>query len=221
MKLKFVKLLPLTFCFILVFSLVTLQNTFAQTRYYNPVCPYTPGSPGGTTPPGPTGPIGGVVNGVAQVPLYKQCDPRWGKLPYGPCGTICSSACGPSALAMVLSFYGKNTLPPDIVSRSVAGGFRICGSGTSWGMFSAVSSQYGMGATTITWEKAMELAGQAKPIIINVKGPSDFTSGGHFIVITGRVGDTLYFNDSGGRNVTQKSVSYTRQYWGGFATYVH
>ena len=137
--------------------------------------------------------------GCNNVPSYKQCDSAWGSTSYN-CGstTICSSGCGVTAAAMVLSFYGKNVDPAMMAQDSLSAGYRECNKGTSHGFFPYIAGKYGLqDENGISWSRAMELLKQGKPIIISGKGPIPFTSGGHYIVLTCYNSDgTISVNDS-------------------------
>lgn len=169
----------------------------------------------------PYGPIecqatGGAASGVGcnNVPIFRQCDSRWGWKIYGT-GTICTSACGPTSAAMVLKFYGKNVDPPTIASQSVAGGFRVPFQGTSPGLFPWIARRYGLrGSGEFGWSRAKQYLLQGKPVIARMRGPSMFTSGGgHYIVLTGINPDgTICINDPGPRKKTQATENQVRSY---------
>lgn len=139
--------------------------------------------------------------GCNNVPIFKQCDSRWGGNSYN-CGTttICSSGCGVTAAAMVLSFYGKNVDPAIMAQDSMDHGYRACGSGTSHGFFPYVAKEYGLkDENGISWSRAMDLLKQGKPIIVSGIGSPPFTSHGHFIVLTCYNSDgTISVNDPAG-----------------------
>lgn len=138
--------------------------------------------------------------GCNNVPIFKQCDSRWKNTNYGNCkgeSTICSSGCGVTSAAMVLTFYGKTVDPVLMAQESANNGHRICGAGTSHGFFPFIAKKYGLkNENGISWNRAMELLKQGKPIITSGKGPRPFSSGGHFIVLTCYNSDgTISVND--------------------------
>lgn len=171
----------------------------------------------GNTPSGCYGTASGI--GLNNVPLFKQGDPRWGSLAYNPPGvsgrTIRSSGCGPTSVAMVLSFYGKNITPDVAAKYSLAHGYRVEG-GTSGALACAMAKEYGLQCEDIgqNFNQAWSILKNGQPLILSVKGPSRFTSVGHFLVLTGMQGNTIYVNDSGGRNVQTASA-------GEIETYIH
>lgn len=156
----------------------------------------------------------GIPNGTAMVNgvvLYKQGDGApWAGNSYG-CGgtTIASSGCGVTSIAMVLATYGIQVTPADIAKYSLQHGYRICGQGTSWGIFDPVARAYGLpGAKALgtNINTIVDYLGRGYPVIASMKGPSKFTRGGHFIVLTGYSNGTFYINDPGGRNITQATA---------------
>ncbi len=165
-------------------------------------------------------------SGTNNVPYF--CQRNYGSVVYGKdcqdSPTIKSSGCGPTSLAMVLNFYGANEDPKSVASSFEAGGYRVCGSGSSYSGFTnstAVTSNNMQGEiipiadhTSITSHLQAD-----QPIIISV-GKSRFTNGGHFIVLTGINQDgTFSINDpnSGIQSAEPSEI------WGimKFAVYVH
>lgn len=124
--------------------------------------------------------------GCNNVPIFRQCDSKWGNISYG-CGntTICSSACGPTSAAMVLKFYGVNVDPKTTAAYSLSNGHRVCNAGTAYSLFPAIAKKYGLKAATgLSWESVVNYINQGKPVIVSGKGSKPFTSGGHFVVLT-------------------------------------
>ncbi len=139
---------------------------------------------------------------IPNVPLHKQTDSRWRNTPYGCGTTIRGAGCGPTALAMLISYYtGHNVFPDEVAALSLKYGHRVCGSGTAGRMLSDdnILGRYGLkGSYRVSpslrgWEDVLEKL-KYGPIIITV-GPSIFTGQGHYIVLKGKIGDTIYIND--------------------------
>ncbi len=148
-----------------------------------------------------------VVNGVV---LFKQGGSApWASYSYGRGTTVASSGCGPTSIAMVLATYGINVTPDKIAQYSLDHGFRVYGAGTSWGIFKSVAQHYGLGLREVggSVNAVKNQLAQGYPVIVSVKGPSKFTSGGHFLVVTGYENGKFLFNDPGGRNVKESTVS--------------
>lgn len=123
---------------------------------------------------------------------FKQWDPDWANHRYGfgVCrdATLAFSGCGPTALAMILKFYGKPVKPPDVADKILAVGGRVCKSGTAPNGIIEVAKQYGFTAIRKNkndWnEVKTQFLKKGKPVIANV-GPGHFTDDGHYIVLAG------------------------------------
>lgn len=133
------------------------------------------------------------VEGVQQeiepgtVPLLLQWDKRWGYASY------CTSAfgmtgCGPTCMAMVYQgLTGKTDLTPfDMGMIAKNEGYMYEFEGTDINFFFNVPSRWGIDSWTIDTDEAAlrEALGSGALVICNV-GAGDFTTDGHFIVLTG------------------------------------
>lgn len=121
------------------------------------------------------------------IPHLLQWDERWGYSLYGE-HTLAVSGCGPTCLSMVASgLTGDDTLTPAAVAEwSEANGHYVAGSGSSWSLMTEGAEHFGLVATELpldemTMKNALEAG---NPIILSVR-EGDFTTAGHFIVITG------------------------------------
>ena len=123
-------------------------------------------------------------------PYLQQGDPRWGKTMYSATGdksqTISTSGCGPTSMAMVARSFGHNVTPIDTINYALDNGFRTANSGTSWGFFDSISqNKYGLKAVQYgNADSALSNLKYGKPVIASM-GPSTFTKGGHYIVLSG------------------------------------
>ena len=101
---------------------------------------------------------------------------------------IAVNGCGPTCLSMVIAgLTGKNTITPyTIASYATQQGYYAPDSGTSWSLMSDGASHFGIIGEELTLsQSAMENAlSSGQPIICSMR-PGDFTTTGHFIVITG------------------------------------
>ncbi len=151
--------------------------------------------------PVPTG------TGTNSVPYFSQ---RNYDNTYGACGTIRTSGCGPTSAAMVLNFYHASVDPPTVARAFADAGYRACprGSnpdcskcaGTAYAAFSEsdIINQNGRLTSTVLnqgdRDGILKLLADGKPILISI-GPSRFTSGGHFMVLTGYKNGKIQLND--------------------------
>ena len=121
------------------------------------------------------------------IPHLFQWDERWGYSLYGE-HTLAVSGCGPTCLAMVASgLTGDDTLTPAVAADwSERHGHYVSGSGSSWSLMTEGAEHFDLTATELpldesTMKKALEAG---KPIILSVR-EGDFTTSGHFIVLSG------------------------------------
>lgn len=132
-----------------------------------------------------------------EVPLLLQWDKRWGYEKYGS-SVIGITGCGPTCLSMVaIGLTGDSSADPLTVARySEKHGYYAKGSGTSWTLMSEGSSHFGLTAQELPLDKhRMESAlDEGKPIILSM-GPGDFTTSGHYIVLTGYDSDGFTIHD--------------------------
>lgn len=138
--------------------------------------------------------IGDVVQG--QFPLLLQWDARWGYVRYGD-DLLAVTGCGPTCLAMAAAgLTGNNTITPAAVAEQAQrDGYWVDGV-TSWALMTdgcrawgLVSEELPLTETAVTG--ALE---EGRPIICSVR-PGDFTTTGHFILLTGLEEEGIRVND--------------------------
>lgn len=158
----------------------------------------------------PADTVGEVVQG--QVPLLLQWDERWGYAFYAD-DMIAVNGCGPTAIAMVAAgLTGDNTVTPYKVAQFSAGnGYYAGDSGTSWTLMTDGAQQFGiygeeMGLSEDEVFSALE---NGHPIICSMR-PGDFTTTGHFIVLTGIEDGKIQVNDPNSRVRSEKLWDYSR-----------
>lgn len=117
------------------------------------------------------------------MPYYFQIDPQYQENWYGE-GTLAQTGCGPTSLAMALSFLiGQPISPVEIANYAAENGYYVEGVGTAWALFSDYPSLYGIEAwQCVLEEKEVAQALAQGNIIIFSMGPGDFTNAGHIIV---------------------------------------
>lgn len=158
-------------------------------------------------------------------PFLLQGDARWGKKPYTITGsadqTISTSACGPTSMAMVARSFGYPVTPVDTSKYALDSGFRTSNSGTSWGFFDSIAkNKYSLITKQhATAKSAIEELKKGNPVIASM-GPSTFTKGGHYIVLSGTTNNgEILVNDPSSRKRT--NVAWTpeifskegKQFW--------
>ena len=188
----------------LYFPEQTYQN-FYITSYGNFITLYkddkqsTKNNEGGS--PVYDGEVAYGANGM-NIPLYKQGGGQpWSSMVYGN-GTIASSGCAPTSLAMVISYLiGNRVTPADVVSWT-GNRYYVSGQGSSWNIFPACASHWGISCQNLGKSTAGLTAAlsSGKPVIASV-GPGTFTKGGHLIVLRGITEDgKILVNDPSDNN---------------------
>ncbi len=100
-------------------------------------------------------------------------------------GTIATSGCGPTSLAMVLTYLlGKEVSPTE--TAALGNGAYTCSAGTYWSYFGDMADKYGVNCEqmSVSSDNIMGNLKNGKTLIMSM-GPGHFTSAGHFIVLRG------------------------------------
>ncbi|MCI6498514.1 MAG: C39 family peptidase [Lachnospiraceae bacterium] len=121
-----------------------------------------------------------------QIPLFIQWDERWGYSTYGD-NMMAINGCGPTCLAMVAVGLTGNTNyhPRYVADLSERNGY-YSDTGTSWNLMTEGAQEMGLTgySLNITSDNIKSELNENHPIIASMV-PGDFTTVGHFIVITG------------------------------------
>lgn len=146
------------------------------------------------------------------IPLLLQTDSRWSNVPYGS-STIGVSGCAPTCLSMAaIALTGNQALTPDVAAKfSEENGFYIEGTGTSWKLMTEGAKEFGIKVKELALDENLikrELE-RRHPIICSV-GPGDFTTEGHFIVLTSYENGGIYLNDPNSERNSSDVWSYER-----------
>ncbi len=149
-----------------------------------------------------------------EVPLFLQYDERWGYGIYGN-KVLAINGCGPTALSMVITYLtGDTTITPYVVANYAGeNGYYVPGSGSSWGLMTTGSEHFGVIGRYISLSKEsiyQELE-NGNPIICSM-GPGDFTTSGHFIVLTKIEDDRIRVNDPNSKERSKKLWDYETLY---------
>lgn len=131
------------------------------------------------------------------VPLFLQWDERWGYTKYGN-EMMGLSGCGPTCLSMVCVYLRNDPkyTPRYIADFAQENGYCVPGSGSAWTLISVGGEALGLDVTEIPLDESRIIQNlQAGNPIICVMGPGDFTTTGHFIVMTGYVDGKIKVND--------------------------
>lgn len=144
------------------------------------------------------------------VPLFMQWDQRWGYLKYGS-NVAGITGCGPVCLSMA-AFYltGDDAFSPDKMIRFASeNGYCVKGSGSSWTLISEGGVKLGFDVAELPLdENRIRKNLEAGIPVITVVGPGDFTTSGHFIVMTGWENGKIRINDPNSTANSQKLWTY-------------
>ena len=143
------------------------------------------------------------------VPLFLQWDPMWG---YGTYGSdfLAVTGCGPTCLAMA-GYYltgSDNMNPAELARFAETNGYYAQGYGSSWTLISEGSAKLGLTATELPLvkEKMTDALEAGHPVILAM-GKGDFTTSGHYIVLTDYSEGAFTVNDP--NSVLRSSQTWT------------
>lgn len=144
------------------------------------------------------------------VPLLMQWDERWGYDIYAG-DYFGLTGCGPTCLSMVaLYLTGDASLTPEYLGHWAAGhGYAVDGNGTAWSLFSKGAAELGLTSRELPLSEG-EIRGalEAGEPVVCIMGPGDFTTTGHFIVLTDWTRDGIQVNDPNSRENSDKLWQY-------------
>lgn len=142
------------------------------------------------------------------IPLFLQWDERWGYETYGS-DFLAVTGCGPTCLSMVrCGLSGETDWDPLRTAQfAQQEGYYVKGVGTAWDLMTYGAGQLGLTAEQIVFDADHILAWLqgGNPIICAMR-PGDFTTTGHFIVLTGvDESGNITVCDPNSRNNSEKS----------------
>lgn len=127
------------------------------------------------------GDAGDGSGNVLDIPVYYQTNNH---KPFGG-GTISSSGCAPTSLAMCLSYLTESTVTVNEVAAWAGNRFYVPGKGQSWSIFPAAASHWGCNARQVNNPSEVIAALESGCPVIASMEPGHFTDNGHFIVLCG------------------------------------
>lgn len=152
-----------------------------------------------------------ILDSPNGIPLYIQWDKRWAYTTYGD-EIIGTAGCGPTCLSMVaVGLTGKTTYNPRYVAKYAIKNDFLEGSMTRWALMESGCNEFGLIASAVPLSKN-EMFKQLEaghPIIASLR-PGDFTTTGHFIVITKTINDKFLVNDPNSKENSHKQWSYSQ-----------
>lgn len=124
-------------------------------------------------------------SGGRNLPLFKQWDDNWADKPFSN-GTLWTSGCAPTSMAMALSWaVGKYISPVEVADYATSNGL-VASDGVHGATFiPAVAEHYGVDMRqTSDKEEVINLLRQGIPVVA-AHDPGMFTDYGHFLVYSG------------------------------------
>ena len=145
-----------------------------------------------------------------EVPLFLQWDPRWGYRKYGS-DFLAVTGCGPTCLAMA-GYYltgDPEWNPAAVAEFAEKAGYYAEGYGSSWTLISRGGPELGLTVTELPLvkKKMMDALEMGNPVILAM-GAGDFTTTGHYIVLTGVEDGLFRVNDPNSLENSGKLWSY-------------
>jgi hypothetical protein len=128
------------------------------------------------------------TDGNTEVVYYSQFDSRWKDKPYGRQGTVGSSGCGPSTLAIAVSTLSDQTIDPEHMAVwAYQNGYKCEGNGSYHSLIPEGAAHFGL---TVDYagvgdaQKIVDALSSGK-LVGAIMSSGHFTSGGHFICLRG------------------------------------
>ena len=144
------------------------------------------------------------------LPLFLQWDPAWGYERYGS-DFLAITGCGPTCLAMTGYYLTADPQfnPVQVANFAQENGYYAEGYGSSWTLISEGAGKLGLTVTELPLvkKKMVDALEAGKPVILAM-GPGDFTSAGHYIVLTAVEDGAFRVNDPNSVANSQKLWTY-------------
>ena len=144
------------------------------------------------------------------VPLFLQWDPMWGYESYGS-GYLAATGCGPTCLAMA-GYYltgDENMNPKALAEFAEQNGYYARGYGSSWTLISEGTGKLGLTVKELPLvkKKIVDALEEGSPVILAL-GKGDFTTTGHYILLTGVEEGGFRVNDPNSRERSGRLWTY-------------
>lgn len=149
---------------------------------------------------------------LSEIPHFMQWDTRWGYEEYA--GSLMGlSGCGPVCLSMV-AVYLLDDLSIDplyVAAFAEENGYAEKDNGTKWTLMSKGAEKLGLESRELPLHKQtmIDELKEGRPIIC-IMGAGDFTSSGHFIVITDYTDEGFSVLDPNSKERSQQKWTYER-----------
>lgn len=131
-----------------------------------------------------------LTGNFGNIHYYNQGD--YYNSPYGDISgaTISSHGCGPTSLAIVISSILNEDHDPVELTNYVCSRGACTAGGTSWDGINDAAKHYGLNVKdSYDNQEVVDSLASGNSLVISLMCPGHFTSGGHFIVLTGVTSD--------------------------------
>ena len=149
--------------------------------------------------------------GGMEIPVYYQAN--YGATAWGD-SNIATSGCGPTSLAMIMSYFTGDTITPPDILAACGGAFYVSGLGAAHEIFPWAANYYGVSYTRVGAgsKAAVDAALESgKPVIAREHPGSVFSKKGHFIVLRGITDDGMYLvNDPAAHHPINTEFSWSQ-----------
>lgn len=147
-----------------------------------------------------------------EIPLFLQWDERWGYKKYGS-NMIALTGCGPTCLSMVyIGLTGDDSMNPKEMAKFSEKSGYYTENGTSWSFMTEGAEILGLTAEELPLDEncIKQNLSEGNPVICSM-GAGDFTTQGHFIVLTSvdKNGNILLHDPNSKKN-SEQAWEYTR-----------
>ena len=147
----------------------------------------------------------------SDVPLFYQGDSEWGNYTWGGphVNTLAKSGCGPTSIAMTLSYWTGQRITPKTVAQWCNQKDHYIyhvSSGMSGSLPPAICKAYNVKCKSVGWNSVVSELKKGHIVIASAK-PGLFTSAGHIIVLSGISADgKIYVNDPNKNNYSKSNL---------------
>ncbi len=127
----------------------------------------------------------------------------------GTSATIASHGCGPTSLAIIFSSFAGRDISPITTTQQLCSIGGCSGGGSYFYKLQELAEQYGYKTEVVNKsgdvKKVVNALSSGNSLVIGHMGPGVFTTGGHYIVLTGTRSDgSVSVADPGSRSRTEK-----------------
>lgn len=142
-----------------------------------------------------------------QIRYYNQND--YVDYAYGAFGTIKSHGCGPTSMSIVISSFRQENIDPVTTTNWACHNGYCSISGSYHTLICALAKEYGLDCSQVTDDQVIvDSLASGNSLVVALASPGIFTTGGHFLVLTGIKNGQVSIADPASTIRTQNTYSY-------------